>query len=84
MMVSMAALPLIGIAGLGTELGVMYVTKRHAQNAADSAAFSGALTLASGGATSAVQTAGKQFRSAARPPSTPSSRLSLGGSAASA
>jgi hypothetical protein len=37
---------LIGAIALGAEAGTWYVTKQHAQNAADSAAISGAMTLA--------------------------------------
>lgn len=41
-----ALVPLIGVVALGAEAGSWYVTKQHAQNAADSAAMSGALTVA--------------------------------------
>jgi Flp pilus assembly protein TadG len=41
-----AAIPLIAAVGLGAEAGSWYVTKQHAQNAADAAAYSGALRLA--------------------------------------
>jgi len=41
-----ALVPLIGVVALGGEAGSWYVTKQHAQNAADAAAYSGALTLA--------------------------------------
>src|SRR6185369_10782198 len=41
-----ALVPLIGVVALGAEAGSWYVTKQHAQNAADSAAMSGALTIA--------------------------------------
>jgi hypothetical protein len=41
-----ALVPLIGVVGLGGEAGSWYVTKQHAQNAADAAAISGALRLA--------------------------------------
>ncbi|MDO9461475.1 MAG: pilus assembly protein TadG-related protein [Alphaproteobacteria bacterium] len=41
-----AMVPLIGVVALGAEAGAWYVTKQHAQNAADSAAMSGALTVA--------------------------------------
>jgi Putative Flp pilus-assembly TadE/G-like len=41
-----ALVPLIGVVALGGEAGSWYVTKQHAQNAADSAAMSGALTIA--------------------------------------
>jgi len=41
-----ALVPLIGVVALGAEAGSWYVTKQHAQNAADSAATSGALTIA--------------------------------------
>jgi hypothetical protein len=40
-----ALVPLIGVVALGAEAGSWYVTKQHAQNAADAAAYSGALTL---------------------------------------
>jgi Putative Flp pilus-assembly TadE/G-like len=38
--------PLIGVVALGGEAGSWYVTKQHAQNAADAAAYSGALRVA--------------------------------------
>jgi Flp pilus assembly protein TadG len=41
-----ALVPLIGVVALGGEAGSWYVTKQAAQNAADGAAYSGALTLA--------------------------------------
>jgi Flp pilus assembly protein TadG len=41
-----ALVPLIGAVSLGAEAGSWYVTKQHAQNAADAAAFSGALRVA--------------------------------------
>jgi hypothetical protein len=41
-----AAIPLIGAAALGAEGASWYVTKQHAQNAADAAAYSGALKRA--------------------------------------
>jgi Flp pilus assembly protein TadG len=41
-----ALIPLIGFVALGAEAGSWYVTKQHAQNAADSAAMSGALAIA--------------------------------------
>jgi Flp pilus assembly protein TadG len=41
-----ALVPLIGVVALGAEAGSWYVIKQHAQNAADSAAMSGALALA--------------------------------------
>ena len=41
-----ALTPLIGVVALGGEAGSWYVTKQHAQNAADAAAYAGALTLA--------------------------------------
>ncbi|MBB4262991.1 MULTISPECIES: pilus assembly protein TadG-related protein [unclassified Bradyrhizobium] len=40
-----ALVPLIGVVALGAEAGSWYVTRQHAQNAADSAAYSGALRL---------------------------------------
>src|SRR5262245_54788539 len=43
---TVALVPLIGVVALGGEAGSWYVTKQHAQNAADSAAMSGALTIA--------------------------------------
>jgi Flp pilus assembly protein TadG len=53
-----ALVPLIGVVALGAEAGSWYVTKQHAQNAADAAAYSGAVQLAclnSGSATCATQ-----------------------------
>jgi hypothetical protein len=41
-----ALVPLIGFVALGAEGGSWYVTKQAAQNAADAAAYSGALKLA--------------------------------------
>ncbi|WMT78219.1 pilus assembly protein TadG-related protein [Bradyrhizobium sp. Ash2021] len=41
-----ALVPLIGAVALGAEAGSWYVTKQHAQNAADAAAYAGALRLA--------------------------------------
>jgi Putative Flp pilus-assembly TadE/G-like len=41
-----ALVPLIGVVALGGEAGSWYVTKQHAQNAADAAAYSGALRVA--------------------------------------
>ena len=41
-----ALVPLIGLVALGAEAGSWYVTKQHAQNAADAAAYSGGLWLA--------------------------------------
>ena len=41
-----ALVPLIGVIALGAEAGSWYVTKQHAQNAADAAAYSGALQTA--------------------------------------
>jgi len=40
-----ALVPLIGVVALGGEAGSWYVTKQHAQNAADAAAISGGLRL---------------------------------------
>ena len=40
-----ALMPLIGVVALGGEAGSWYVTKQIAQNAADAAAYSGALRL---------------------------------------
>jgi hypothetical protein len=41
-----ALVPLIGAVALGAEAGSWYVIKQHAQNAADAAAYSGALRVA--------------------------------------
>lgn len=41
-----AMVPLVGAIALGAEAGSWYVTKHHAQNAADAAAYSGALRFA--------------------------------------
>ncbi|WP_426442450.1 pilus assembly protein TadG-related protein [Bradyrhizobium genosp. P] len=41
-----ALIPLIGVVALGAEGGAWYVTKQHAQNAADAAAYSSGLWLA--------------------------------------
>lgn len=41
-----AMVPVVGVMALGAEAGSWYVTKQHAQNAADTAAYSGGLRLA--------------------------------------
>jgi hypothetical protein len=63
-----ALVPLIGVVALGAEAGSWYVTRQSAQNAADAAAYSGALWLAcSNAGVSSCDTAhdyvyrGKQF-----------------------
>jgi hypothetical protein len=63
-----ALVPLIGFMALGGEAASWYVTKQHAQNAADAAAYSGALRLACTlglatgcGDTQTVDYRGKQF-----------------------
>ena len=61
-----ALVPLIGVVALGAEGGSWYVTKQHAQNAADAAAYSGALKLACDNAapcadTQSVVYRGKEF-----------------------
>lgn len=43
---AIALVPLIGVVALGAEAGSWYVTHKDAQNAADAAAYSGALRLA--------------------------------------
>src|SRR4029079_7300671 len=40
-----ALVPLIGVVALGAEAGSWYVIRQHAQDAADAAAYSGALRL---------------------------------------
>jgi hypothetical protein len=47
-MVTAAAVPLIGLTALGAEAGSWYLIRRHAQNAADAAAYAGALALTLG------------------------------------
>ncbi|MDH2356858.1 pilus assembly protein TadG-related protein [Bradyrhizobium sp. SSUT112] len=60
-----ALVPMIGAVALGGEAGSWYVTKQHAQNAADAAAYSGALTracqLAGSCASDTVASRGKEF-----------------------
>src|SRR5713101_276176 len=51
-----ALVPLIGAVALGAEAGSWYVTHQHAQNAADAAAYSGALRLACTNAVAACGT----------------------------
>jgi Flp pilus assembly protein TadG len=63
---AIALVPLIGMVALGGEAGSWYVTKQHAQNAADAAAYSGALRLACSLAapcadTNSVDYRGKEF-----------------------
>lgn len=60
-----ALVPLIGVVALGAEAGSWYVTHQHAQNAADAAAYSGALrlacTIAGAGCDTSVDYYGKEF-----------------------
>src|SRR6516165_9356112 len=61
-----AMVPLIGAVALGAEAGSWYVTKQRAQNAADAAAYAGALVLACSLAppctdTNTVDYRGKEF-----------------------
>jgi hypothetical protein len=61
-----ALVPLIGAVALGAEAGSWYVTRQHAQNAADAAAYAGALRLACSLAppctdTNTVDYRGKEF-----------------------
>lgn len=56
------AIPMIGLVGLATEGGLWYDVKRHAQNAADAAAYSGALRVVYPDAQT-VAYRGKQFAS---------------------
>lgn len=65
---TVAIIPLIAAISLGGEAASWYVTKQHVQNAADSAAYSGALVLAcqTGSGTCSIDTQsisyrGKQF-----------------------
>src|ERR1700757_2823708 len=58
---AIAAIPLIGVVGFGTEAGMWYSTKRGAQNAADSAAYSGALGLAASATSAVVVSQAKEF-----------------------
>ncbi|MDN5005307.1 pilus assembly protein TadG-related protein [Bradyrhizobium sp. GCM10027634] len=62
-----ALVPLIGVVSLGAEAGSWYVTKQHAQNAADAAAYSGALkleckTVAQGGGPTCTDTQTEDYR----------------------
>jgi Flp pilus assembly protein TadG len=56
---AVAAIPLIGVVGVGTEAGMWYSAKRGAQNAADAAAYAGALQLTAG--STGVVSQGKEF-----------------------
>jgi Flp pilus assembly protein TadG len=60
-----ALVPLIGAVALGAEAASWYVTRQHAQNAADAAAYSGALrlacTIAGATCTSTVENQAKEF-----------------------
>jgi Flp pilus assembly protein TadG len=58
-----ALVPLIGAVALGAEAGSWYVTKQHAQNAADAAANAGALRLACSLAPSCTDTDTVDYRS---------------------
>lgn len=59
---AIALVPLIGVVALGAEAGSWYVTHKHAQNAADSAAFSGALRLSCTMAGAACDTQSVDYR----------------------
>lgn len=64
MIAGLLAIPVIALAGLGTEASSYYLTKRHAQNAADAAAYSAALWLASpesGTGSQTMEYRGRQF-----------------------
>src|SRR5690348_1382452 len=47
-MIALAMTGLLGLAGLGTEVGMWYVSKRTMQGASDSAAFSAAMAKYNG------------------------------------
>ncbi|MCJ9700920.1 TadG family pilus assembly protein [Bradyrhizobium sp. SHOUNA76] len=57
-----ALVPLIGVVAIGAEAGSWYVTRQHAQNAADSAAYSGALRLSCTMAGAACETQTVDYR----------------------
>jgi len=48
---------MLGMVGLGTEVGGWYIGKRHGQNVADGAALAGAMMLASSSSSSVAKTA---------------------------
>src|ERR1700745_2755903 len=48
LMISAAAVPLFLMSALGAEVGSWYLIRRHAQNAADAAAYAGALAITVG------------------------------------
>jgi hypothetical protein len=58
MIVTAVAIPLMAMAGLGAEAGSWYLIRRSAQNAADSAAYAGAIALI---ANQSVTTKGAAF-----------------------
>jgi Flp pilus assembly protein TadG len=60
LVVTVAMVPLLGMVGLGTEVGSWYVVRRNAQNAADAAAIAGATALAVNDSTGPVA-AGQAF-----------------------
>src|SRR5579864_5872726 len=55
--VAVSMTTLVGLIGMGTEVGGWYLEKRHGQNAADAAAWAGAAMLAYGQSFSAAKTA---------------------------
>ena len=63
LMVTAIAIPMIGLAGLGAEAGSWYLIRRHAQNAADSAALAGAYALAANKGTTIATQEGQGFAS---------------------
>jgi hypothetical protein len=56
-LIALAGIALFGIAGLAIDGSAKFSDRRHAQNAADTAALAGALTLARNGTASACSTA---------------------------
>jgi hypothetical protein len=64
-LIALAGIALFGITGLAIDGSAKFSDRRHAQNAADTAALAGALTLARGGTASACSTASGYTNSSA-------------------
>jgi hypothetical protein len=64
-LIALAGIALFGIAGLAIDGSAKFSDRRHAQNAADTAALAGALTLARNGTASACSTSSGYSNSAA-------------------
>jgi Flp pilus assembly protein TadG len=61
LMVSIMIVPVIGLTALGAEVGSWHLIRRQAQNAADAAAYAGAISLSNGDSATTAISAGTTF-----------------------